>query len=105
MTSAIGRGEGSKICQNCCRIVLKNCRHGGAPSKFGTIANVYYGWSPKHARLNSDFNLLFHKEIEFSKVLDSIPLSVYKNAFMEASSILVLYLNALTSLIFDYFEI
>ena len=25
----LGGGKGSKICQNCRRIVLKNCRHGG----------------------------------------------------------------------------
>ena len=29
----LGGGEGSKIIQNCRRIVLKNCRHGGGGVK------------------------------------------------------------------------
>ena len=46
MTSAIGRGEGSEIGQNCRRIVLKICRLGGGGcQKSGKIADVVYGWS------------------------------------------------------------
>ena len=38
-------GEGSKIGQNCRRIVLKNCRHGGGGcQKSGKMADVVYGW-------------------------------------------------------------
>ena len=41
-----GGGEGSKIGQNCRRIVLKNCQHGGGGcQKFGKNADVIYGWS------------------------------------------------------------
>ena len=42
----LGGGQGSKIVQNCRRIVLKNCRHGGGGcQKSGKIADVVYGWS------------------------------------------------------------
>ena len=45
MPSAIGRGEGSEIGQNCRRIVLKKCRLGGGGcQKSGKIADVVYGW-------------------------------------------------------------
>ena len=44
--SAIGKGEGSKIGQNCQRIVLKNFQHGGGGcQKSGKIVDVVYGWS------------------------------------------------------------
>ena len=41
-----GGGEGSKIGQNCQRIVLKICQYeGGGCQKSGKIADVVYGWS------------------------------------------------------------
>ena len=37
--------KGSKSSQNCQRIVLKNCWHGGVGcQKSGKIANIIYGW-------------------------------------------------------------
>ena len=47
----LGGEEGSKIDQNCLRIVLKNCRHGGGRcQKSRKIAYVVYGWSLTYKR-------------------------------------------------------
>ena len=44
--SAIGMGEGSKVGQNCLRIVQNNCWHeGGGCQSFGKITDIVYGWS------------------------------------------------------------
>ena len=44
--SAIRRGDGSQIGQNCQRIVLKYCRYGGEGcQKFRKNADVVYRWS------------------------------------------------------------
>ena len=63
---AIGRGEGSKI-QNCQRIVLKNCQHGGGGcQKSGKIADIVYGWSQIRSISvkNFEFLCLFSKTTE-----------------------------------------
>ena len=45
----LGGGKGSKIGQNCRRIVLKNCRkERGGCQKSGKIVDVVYGWSPSN---------------------------------------------------------
>ena len=42
MTSAIGRGEGSKICSNCRRVVLKNCRNDVVYTTADQVSVGYY---------------------------------------------------------------
>ena len=51
--------EGSKTGQNCRRIAIKNCRHGGVRcQKSGKIADVVYGWSFKSGG-DTNFILVF----------------------------------------------
>ena len=52
----LGVGKGSKIGQNCRRIVLKNCQHGGGGCQNSwKIADVVYGWSLLHHPPDSFF--------------------------------------------------
>ena len=56
------RGEGSKISQNCRRIVLKNSRYGGGGClKFRKIADVVYGWSLNWSQIIMKKNAVFPK--------------------------------------------